>query len=41
VTLTVGDRSAKARITERTPQGAHSISGVGAPPFPVADLLLT
>jgi len=41
VTVTVGDRSAKARITERTPQGAHSISGVGAPPFPLADLLLT
>jgi hypothetical protein len=41
VTVTIGHRSAKARITERTPQGAHSISGVGAPPFPVAHLLLT
>jgi uncharacterized protein DUF4873 len=41
VTVTVGERSAKARITERTPQGAHSIAGVGGPPFPVADLLLT
>jgi predicted Zn-dependent protease len=33
VTLSVGDNSAEARITERTPQGGHSVSGVGAPPF--------
>ncbi len=33
VTVTVGERSAQARITEQTPQGAHSISGTGAPPF--------
>jgi cation diffusion facilitator CzcD-associated flavoprotein CzcO len=33
VTLTVGDRSAPARITERTPQGSHSVVGVGVPPF--------
>lgn len=32
-TLTVGDRSAAARIVERTPWGTHSIAGVGAPPY--------
>ncbi|WP_280827928.1 diiron oxygenase [Mycobacterium sp. OTB74] len=35
VTLTVGEQTAPARITERTPQGGHSIAGVGAPPFTV------
>jgi hypothetical protein len=34
-TLTVGEQSTPARITERTPQGGHSIIGVGAPPFAV------
>jgi Domain of unknown function (DUF4873) len=34
LTLTVGEHSAPARITEETPQGTHSIAGVGAPPFP-------
>jgi cation diffusion facilitator CzcD-associated flavoprotein CzcO len=33
VTLAVGERTAPARITERTPQRTHSITGVGAPPF--------
>ena len=33
VTLAVGERNAAARITEQTPQGTHSIAGVGAPPF--------
>ena len=33
VTLDAGERSATARITEHTAQGAHSIAGVGAPPF--------
>jgi cation diffusion facilitator CzcD-associated flavoprotein CzcO len=33
VDLAVGDLSASARITEKTPQGTHSIAGVGAPPF--------
>ena len=33
VLLDAGARSATARITEHTPQGAHSIAGVGAPPF--------
>ena len=40
MTLTVGERSASARITEETPQGTHSIAGVGAPPFPLHNLQL-
>ncbi|KLO32366.1 monooxygenase [Mycobacterium haemophilum] len=32
-TVTVGDRSAPARIVEQTPWGTHSIAGVGAPPY--------
>jgi hypothetical protein len=36
VALAVGGRSAPARITEETPQGTHTIVGVGAPPFAVA-----
>lgn len=32
-TLTVGRRSAPARIVERTPWGTHSVAGVGAPPY--------
>ncbi len=32
-TLTVGERSAPARITEQTPWGTHSVAGVGAPPY--------
>ncbi|MGH3594519.1 MAG: DUF4873 domain-containing protein [Mycobacterium sp.] len=36
VNLAVGERSAPARITEETPQGTHSIAGVGAPPFELA-----
>jgi cation diffusion facilitator CzcD-associated flavoprotein CzcO len=38
VNLTVGERSASARITEATPQGTHSIAGVGAPPFALAEV---
>jgi hypothetical protein len=38
VTLVVGERSVSARITEETPQGTHSIAGVGAPPFALADV---
>ena len=38
VGLSVEDRSASARITEATPQGTHSIAGVGAPPFTLADV---
>jgi hypothetical protein len=33
MTVAVGERSATARIAEQTPQGTHSIAGVGAPPF--------
>jgi hypothetical protein len=36
-TLTIGDRTAAARIVERTPWGTHSIAGVGAPPYPLGD----
>jgi Domain of unknown function (DUF4873) len=32
-TLTVGERTAPARITERTPWGTHSVAGVGDPPY--------
>jgi hypothetical protein len=41
ITLTVGERSAPARITEETPQGTHSIAGTGAPPFVLANLHVT
>jgi hypothetical protein len=41
VTLTVGEHSAPARITEETPQGTHSIAGVGAPPYPLHTFQLT
>lgn len=41
LTVTVGERSASARITERTQQGTHSITGVGAPPFNLPDVELT
>jgi cation diffusion facilitator CzcD-associated flavoprotein CzcO len=33
VMVTVGERSAPARIIERTPWGTHSVAGVGAPPY--------
>jgi hypothetical protein len=33
VTVTIGERTTKARITEETPWGGYSIAGVGAPPF--------
>lgn len=36
-TLTVGGRSAPARIVEQTPWGTHSVAGVGAPPYAFAD----
>ncbi|OBJ60269.1 DUF4873 domain-containing protein [Mycobacterium sp. 1423905.2] len=32
-TLSVGERSAPARIVEETPWGTHSVAGVGAPPY--------
>ena len=40
VTMAAGDHSASAGITEATPQGTHSIAGVGAPPFALADVEL-
>lgn len=33
ISITIGDRTASARFTERTQQGGYSIAGVGAPPF--------
>jgi cation diffusion facilitator CzcD-associated flavoprotein CzcO len=39
--LAVGEQSAPARITEATPQGTHSIAGVGTPPFALADVEFT
>jgi cation diffusion facilitator CzcD-associated flavoprotein CzcO len=41
VDLAVGEQSASARITEKTPQGTHSIAGVGTPPFGLPDVELT
>jgi Domain of unknown function (DUF4873) len=32
-TLTVGARSAPARVIEQTPWGTHTVAGVGAPPY--------
>ncbi|OBA59738.1 DUF4873 domain-containing protein [Mycobacterium sp. 1100029.7] len=34
-TLTVGERSAPARIVEQTPWGTHSVAGVGPPPYAI------
>jgi hypothetical protein len=31
--LTANGRTAAARLTELTPQGGYSVTGVGAPPF--------
>ena len=33
VTVTIGDRSARGRLTERTPWSTFSVVGFGAPPF--------
>jgi hypothetical protein len=38
VTLTIGERSAECRITERTPQGRYSVVGVGTPPYALDDI---
>jgi hypothetical protein len=40
VRLAVDERTAEARITERTPQGGYSVVGVGAPPFALDDVEL-
>ncbi|WP_262491024.1 DUF4873 domain-containing protein [Mycobacterium simiae] len=37
VTVTVGQRSAPARIVEQTPWGGHCVSGVGVPPYMSSD----
>jgi hypothetical protein len=34
VSVTIGDRTAAARVTEKTPWGTYSVTGEGAPPFP-------
>lgn len=36
-TLTIGQRSAPARIVEQTPWGSHSVAGVGAPPYALSN----
>ena len=38
VTVTIGDRAAEGRVTERTPQGCYSVVGVGAPPYALDDV---
>ncbi|MDO3638692.1 DUF4873 domain-containing protein [Mycolicibacterium arseniciresistens] len=40
VTVGIDDRRADGRITERTPSG-YSVTGVGAPPFPLDDVEVT
>jgi cation diffusion facilitator CzcD-associated flavoprotein CzcO len=35
-TVTIGARSAPARIVEETPWGTHTVAGVGAPPYPLS-----
>ncbi len=35
VTVAVGERSATARVTERSQQGGYAVSGAGLPPFPL------
>jgi len=41
VRLAVGDRTAEARITERTPWGSYSVVGVGEPPFALDEVVVT
>jgi hypothetical protein len=38
VTVTISDRAAEGRITERTSQGGYSVVGVGAPPYALDDV---
>jgi hypothetical protein len=38
VGLRIGQSAAEARVTERSPWGTCSVSGVGAPPFPLDDV---
>jgi hypothetical protein len=41
VRLAVGERTAEARIAERTPQGGYSVVGVGEPPFELGEVEFT
>jgi cation diffusion facilitator CzcD-associated flavoprotein CzcO len=41
VTLIVGERSAPARIIEESPQGTHTIAGMGMPPFTLGNVEIT
>jgi hypothetical protein len=41
VSVTIGDRTAQGRITERTPWGSYSVAGFGAPPFDLDEVELT
>ncbi|MGU3500630.1 diiron oxygenase [Mycobacterium sp. C31M] len=34
LTVTIGERTAEAKFTERSQQGGYAIAGVGVPPFP-------
>lgn len=34
VSITIGERTASAKVTERSQQGGYSVAGVGTPPFP-------
>lgn len=38
VIVAVGERTAAARLTERTPWSTYSVAGVGAPPFALDDV---
>jgi hypothetical protein len=38
VTVTIGEQTAEARITERTQQGGYSVAGVGMPPYALDDV---
>jgi hypothetical protein len=41
VVLRIGARMSQARLSERTPQGGYSVSGVGAPPFALDEIELS
>jgi len=36
ITIAVGERSATARVAERSQQGGYAVTGTGLPPFPLA-----
>ena len=35
VSVSIGDHTAEAQLTEVTPWGTHCVAGVGAPPYPL------